>query len=218
VPLLLAHRGTRFALGYPCLAAAQLLNWQALGLDGWWLLLLGGWLAWAPPVAAPRCAAALAGAARRLASGEPCRGGPRPGARPSLGKQQAGGAVQLARLAGSALQPQQPQQQQQQAGQPDSGGVAMLSGGAWSSWFLEGAPTGGAQRRVPPRPPGLADDDTGPAVTPAPAGLPRWGVGGGGPDGGRRLPLRSWLALAPVLLLCLYHVVTPLSFLAYPSK
>lgn len=218
VPFLLLRHTTRYSLGFPCIAAAQLLNWQLLGLDGWWLLLVGGWLAWTPPEL--------------------------PGILVSWLRHTAGHAfiacMQRLQQPSTLRQKQQQEQQQQptqrtppgevalvdlrvvgSSGAPEDGVASMaVQGHAWSSWFWEGS---GRQRRQ-------ASHHQQPSHQP----LAAWqqqgrvsatdghGANGSvrdrdeGKEGSPRLrtTLRFWVLLA----LCLYHVLVPLRFLTYPSR
>ena len=193
------------------MAAAQLLNWQAFGLDGWWLLLLGGGLAWLPPEL-PGIATAWLGTAAAAAAGC-CRGG----LRASVWLSPANQPWQPA----DSLQPWQRQQRQEQGQQEEQqgrvggGSIEMLSGGAWSSWFWEGSAAGGRQRHRQQPVPVRQRDPERRADAAVPGSL---ALQGGSCRSWLQLPLRTRLCLVLLGGLCVYHVITPLSFLAYPSR
>ncbi|GBF90678.1 hypothetical protein Rsub_02977 [Raphidocelis subcapitata] len=202
VPVLLLHRPTRYSFGYPCLAVAQLLNWQVLGLDGWWLLLLGAWLAWAPPelvgAAALRLRATVAQALGPLK------------AQP-WGKGLQLHAVAAADAGGSSIG----------SGSGGDGGGAVLQGRAWSSWFWEGA---APQRRLQPQQQqqqqqqqeGQEGDLQSLLISPTSSratsrSASRSGDAAGGVS-------HSVVRVCLVAALCLWHVATPLCFLTAPSR
>lgn len=211
MPLLLLHRPTRYTLGLPAIAAAQLLNWQLMELDGWWLLLAGGWLAWAPPELPAAAVQALqAGAARAF------RACAREGQQQGLEQQQR----QAAAAGEEERQPlwPPPQRQQQARIAVDGDGSAALQGRAWASWFWEGS--SGRQRR----PMSGHHQQQQQQQSPAPSfeqALPLGGSRGQGRSGrgsgGGLSPLAAARA-ALLCVLCLYHVASPLRFLTYPSR
>ncbi len=197
VPALLISKATRYVLGFPCIAAAQLLNWQVLGLDGWWLLLAGGWLAWAPPEALESLARSSPAAVARVLGA--CTGDRR--------SQAAAAGQQQDPWASAAAQPQRGGG----AGAADDG-AEVLPARAWSSWFWEGS---GRQRRLAAQQhqQGVSKEQDQPSLCQW-RGQTSHGSGGSGVV----KPPRLTLQLVVIPLLLLYHVTTPLQFLTYPSR
>jgi hypothetical protein len=203
------------------MAVAQLLNWQVLGLDGWWLLLFGGWLLWLPPELLRSGMQRLQGAV------------PRGWSSCARGLERA--------LAASQQQPQQPAvrvaepvplcahamdialveiRSGARSSRVDT--VRAVEGWAWSSWFWEGS---GRQRRLATAQLQQQPEET--QATFQPGAIMHQSGRASRADGGARsgsnadskppdaaLTLRAWL----LVLVCIYHVVTPLRFLAYPSR
>jgi len=229
VPPLLLSTTTRYTLGFPCILIAQLLNWQVLGLDAWWLLVAGGWLVWAQPELLGGVTRSLPAAVTRLFA--PCfKGASRKPRIIAFNQQQQ---------QQWSLSPSQTNRAAAAAAAADGDGgeeaAALVQGGAWSSWFLEGsggaggsAASGRQRRLVLQQQEQGGEEDNQEQRQDARASLYRSLSGSwqhqpqGGRSsrsrGGHSSPAWSTVRLALLMALALYHVLTPLRFLTYPSR